>query len=259
MQTVNKAALSLLCLGLGVNQAAVAAETDGWQYEFTPYLLAAGMDGTIGVHGHTVDVDASFSDILDNLKGGFMGIFTAQKGPWTFGLEGVYMKLEDDGVNTVTGPGGHVSRNGSLDVTNKMYVFQGTVGYRLLDDKTKLDAFGALRYTDLEVEMDVAVNFDPPVFGGARSVGGSDSWIDAVVGLHVLHPVSDEVALMGYADIGGGGSDLTYQVMAGVNWEFSDGFVAKLGYRHLYWDYEEDGNVWDMSAAGPYLGLGIQF
>ena len=62
-----------------------------------------------------------------------MGIFAAQKGPWTFGLEGVYMKLGADGARTVTGPGGIVSRHGTLDVTNKMYVFQGSVGYRLLD------------------------------------------------------------------------------------------------------------------------------
>jgi hypothetical protein len=27
----------------------------------------------------------------------------------------------------------------------------------------------------------------------------------------------------------------------------------------MYWDYEEDGTVWDIAASGPYLGLGIQF
>lgn len=259
MKTVNKAALPLVCLGLGLGPTTVAAETDAWQYEFTPYLLAAGMDGTVGVRGHDTDVDVSFSDLLDHLDIGFMGIFEARKGPWSFGLEGVYMKLEEEGARTVTGPRGHVSRSGSLDVTNEMYIFQGTVGYRLLDDTTKLDLLGALRYTELKVEMDVRVNFDPPIFGGARSAGGSESWTDAVIGMRVLHPVSDDVALLGYADVGGGGSDLTYQIIAGVNWEFSDGFVAKVGYRHLYWDYEEDGNVWDMTAAGPYLGLGIQF
>lgn len=35
--------------------------------------------------------------------------------------------------------------------------------------------------------------------------------------------------------------------------------MAKPGYWNLYWDYEEDGSVWDMTAAGPYLGLDIQF
>jgi opacity protein-like surface antigen len=61
------------------------------------------------------------------------------------------------------------------------------------------------------------------------------------------------------ADLGGGGSDFTYQLMAGVNWGFGENLSAKLGYRYLAWDYEDDGSVWDMSASGPYLGLGIRF
>ena len=67
------------------------------------------------------------------------------------------------------------------------------------------------------------------------------------------------MTLMGYIDIGAGGSNLTYQVMAGANWEFAKGYNLKLGYRHLYWDYEKSGAVWDVKTSGPYLGLGIQF
>lgn len=84
-----------------------------------------------------------------------------------------------------------------------------------MDDKTKLDAIGALRYTKLKLGMDVVVDFNLAPFGGALSVEGSNSWVDGVVGFRVIHPVSDEVALVGYADIGAGGSDLTYQVMGG--------------------------------------------
>ena len=102
----------------------------------------------------------------------------------------------------------------------------------------------------------------PLVFLGpltTRSVSGDESWTDAVVGVRVLHPVADHVTLMGDADVGGGGSDLTYQFMGGVNWEFKKDFTAKVGYRYLNWDYENDGSVWDMTASGPYLRLGIRF
>lgn len=240
------AMLSLTCLGLTLGQSAVAAEDDGWQYEVTPYLLAAGMEGTVGVKGDTVPVDASFSDIWDNLDVGFMGIFTAQKGPWSFAVEGVYMKLEDD----VTGPALGIV---SADVTNSMYIAQGTVGYRVLDEKTTVDLLGALRWTRLDVDMDIVGPLT------TRSVSGDESWTDAVVGVRVLHPVADHVTLMGYVDVGGGGSDLTYQFMGGVNWEFAKDFTAKAGYRYLYWDYEDDGTVWDMTASGLFLGLGIKF
>lgn len=259
MRTHTTAILSVVCLGLAISRPGVAAEADAWEYEVTPYLLAAGMDGSVGVKGFTTDVDASFSDILENLDAGFMALFTAQKGPWTFDLEGVYMKLEGDAATTVTGPGGVVSVNGQLDVTNSLYIVQAAVGYRVLDDKTRLDFLGALRWTKLDAKLAVDAATDPPVFDTSNSASGDESWTDFVVGARVLHPVSENVTLVGYADIGAGGSDLTYQLIGGVNWEFKKDFSAKFGYRYLSWDYEDDGTVWDVAASGPYLGLGIRF
>lgn len=238
-----------------------APAPDAWQFEVTPYLLAAGMDGTLGVRGVTTDIDVPFDELVDDLEGGFMGLFTARKGPWTFGFEGVYMKLGDTPSKSATGPAGQVTVNGALNVTNHMYIYQGSAGYRVLDDKTKVDLIGALRYTKLDAEAEVRISTTPPIefLGGAVNAKGSESWTDAVVGVSAQHPVSDKVSLVGYADVGGGGSDLTYQVILGANWQFSETFAAKAGYRHMYWDYENDGVVWDMTAAGPYLGLGIRF
>jgi opacity protein-like surface antigen len=55
------------------------------------------------------------------------------------------------------------------------------------------------------------------------------------------------------------GSDLTYQAIAGANWQFAKNFSAKAGYRYLHQDFEVDGFVWDMALHGVYLGLGIRF
>ncbi len=250
--------LPLVLLGLVASQPAAAA-SETWQYEVTPYLLAAGMEGTIGVQGYTAPLDISFSDIAENLDAGFMGMFTAQRGPWTLGMEGVYMKLSGGKSGTVTGPGGVVQVGGQLDIDNSMYIVQGSVGYRVLDDKTKVDLIGAVRWTKLDVDVSVVITFPGPVFDGAASAGGAEDWVDGVVGVRVLHPIADKVALLGYADVGGGGSDLTYQFMGGVNWEFKKDFTAKVGYRYLSWDYENGGTVWDVAASGPYLGLGIRF
>jgi opacity protein-like surface antigen len=242
----NSVVVPLAALGMAIGQPALAAEPDRWQYEITPYLLGAAMNGTAGVKGLTVPVDASFSDILENLDAGLMGLVTAQKGRWTFMLEGVYMNLGAERSGPVAGV---VSAN----VDTKLYIGQGSIGYRLLDDGTRLDLMGGLRWTKLSADIDLV---GP---NNSVSVGSDDSWTDAVVGVRVLHPVADSVALLGYADVGAGGSDLTWQVVAGVNWEFAKGFTLKAGYRHMYWDYEDGGTVWDMSASGPYLGLGIRF
>lgn len=53
-----------------VIQPATAGENAGWDYELTPYLLAAAMDGEVGLHGYTADQDASSSDIWANLRVG---------------------------------------------------------------------------------------------------------------------------------------------------------------------------------------------
>lgn len=261
MQHAKMAVLSLAILGLGTSQIGRAVESDAWQYEVTPYVLTAGLDGTAGVRGVTSDVDMSIGDVLDDFEAGFMGLFSARKGPWMYSLEGVYFKLADQASKSVTGPFGNVTVNGALDLTTKMYVYQGSVGYRVLDGTTTVDLIGGVRYTKLDLDMTVTLTTTPGIVfpGGSRSASGSESWTDAVVGALVNHPVADNVSLVGYADVGGGGSDLTYQVIAGANWEFSKGYTAKFGYRLLDWDYEEDGTVWDMTASGPYLGLGIRF
>jgi len=261
MKMINTAILSMIFLGVGITQSSRAAGTDAWQYEVTPYFLAAGLNGKVGIRGVTSDVDMSFNDILDSLEGGFMGVFTAQKGRWNYGLEGVYFKLGDEGTKSVSGPFGQVSVDGALKLTSKMYIYQGTVGYRLVDESTSVDLLGALRYTKLDADANVVITTVPAIVfpGGAISASGSESWTDAVVGVRAIHPVSDNMALVGYADAGAGGSDLTWQLIAGLNWEFRKDYIAKLGYRVLDWDYENDGTVWDMKASGLYLGLGIRF
>jgi opacity protein-like surface antigen len=259
-KAVHRALFLAICVATGAGKAVVASESDSWQFEVTPYFLAAGLDGTVGLRGVTADIDASFDDIWDNFDSGFMALFEAQKGPWIFMLEGVYFKLADEGTKNVTGPFGNVSVSGALEASVSMSIYQGSVGYRVLDDNTKVDLIGALRYTSLDLDLDATTTGPGIVFpGGSRSASGSESWTDVVVGARVLHPFADNWTLAGYADIGAGGSDLTYQFMAGVNWEFSPRFTAKAGYRYLSWDYEDGGTVWDVSASGPYLGLGIAF
>ena len=52
MRQFGTSALAVLIMGLGICQSGIAGEPDEWQFEVTPYLLAAGMEGTAGVRGH---------------------------------------------------------------------------------------------------------------------------------------------------------------------------------------------------------------
>lgn len=253
--------ITLTILGLSVSQVSHSVETNAWEFEVTPYLFAADLNGKVGVRGVTSDVNTSFSDVLKNLDYGFMGLLTARKGPWTYGLETVYIQLSDQTSKNVTGLSQHGANNAELNITSKMSIYQGSVAYRILDKATAVDLLGALRYTKLATSANISITSDTgTVFpGGRKSASGSASWTDAVVGIRATHRISDKTALFAYADIGGGGSNLTYQFMLGANFDFAKNYSVKVGYRQLYWDYKKHGDVWNVRLHGPYLGMGIRF
>ena len=62
----------------------VAPATAPWQLSITPYLWAVALKGDVSVGRIEADVDASFSDILDNLNGALMLELELRKG--RFGL-----------------------------------------------------------------------------------------------------------------------------------------------------------------------------
>jgi len=100
MKPYKNTMLALALAGLAIAPASMAS--DGWQYELTPYVFFSGMKGDIGVGGlPPIDIDASFSDIADNLEAGFMGMFTARNGPLLFSFDGSYTKLEASGTGPV--------------------------------------------------------------------------------------------------------------------------------------------------------------
>lgn len=242
-------------------QPARSAPVDDWWYEATPYLHAAGMKGTLGARGVTADTDISFSDAVSKLDMAFQGTLQAHKGPLTLGLDTEYLRLSDDGVRSVTGPAGRGTVLGKLEATSTLATLQATVGYRVLDEQTKVELVGGLRATKINADLDLKgmLTVGDAEFGRSRSVDRSKEWVDVLVGARVFHPISDNVNFLAYVDVGGGGSDLTWQALAGVNWEFKPGYTMKLGYRQLSWDYSNGGFVWDMKLHGPYAGLGIRF
>jgi hypothetical protein len=240
---------------------AAASTTDAWQFEVTPYLFGAAMTGTVGVGGVSADVDASFGDIMDNFDSGFMMMIEARKGLWGFGFDGIYFKLKDQKTSSWQGPGGIGSATGDLEATMTEQVYQLAVMYRLSDAAIKIDAIGAARYTQLDTDLNLVTTTGPLLPGGTRSLSASESWWDPVIGIRVIAPFAENWSFVGYADVGGFGmgSDITYQAIAGVNWQVSKTFTAKAGYRYFYQDYENDGFVWNMASHGLYLGLGIGF
>jgi opacity protein-like surface antigen len=239
---------------------AADADEDRLQVELTPYAFAAGLYGKTGTQRVLADLNMGFDDILENLQAGFMGTVELRRGRWGFALDGLYFELGDQRANSWQGPAGIGSATGELDVTATMQMYQLSGAYRV-GDGVPIDLIAGARYTQIDTDLNLAATSGGVLPGGTRSLSANQNWWDPVIGVRVAVPFAQRWSVLLYGDVGGFGvgSDLTYQGIAGVNWQFSKHFSAKAGYRYLYQDYAKDGFVWDMAAHGPYLGLGIRF
>jgi hypothetical protein len=255
-------AVALIVGGSFFVSPAVADEgssDDKWQFEITPYLFAAGMNGTTGIGPISADVDMSFSDITERLDSAFMIYMTARKNKWVYALDAIYFKITDQPSQSWQGPLGNTS-TAQLNVGMTQQNYSLSFGRRVLNERTKLDVMGVARYTGLDTDLKLALTTGPNLLpDGSRSVSASESWWDAAVAVRVAMPIASKWELAGYADVGAGGSDLTYQLLAGVNWQFSKVVSAKFGYRYFYQDYQNGAFKWDMTNSGGYLGVGFRF
>jgi len=227
-----------------------------WQYEVTPYLWAAGLDGNIRVNNRPaagLGVQQSFSDILDILDFGLMGAFEARQDRWAILLDGVYFRVADEG--SVSGPLGFVSLAGNAKITQQLYAVAGA--YRVSEGTDTIDLIGGLRYNSVKWD----VNITASVPATSASFKQSKSWVDPYIGARIQKPLDKRWTLLGYADVGGfgAGSDLSWQAIVGASYAFKPDMIGKFGYRYISNDYDKNDFTYDMDTAGIYLGLGIRW
>ncbi|WP_412555286.1 hypothetical protein [Shimia sp. MIT1388] len=225
---------------------ALSEETRQWDYRAFVYLWAPALGGTTTTGQ---DVELSFSDVLDNLEFGLMGALEANKGPVSLLGDFQYLDLKS-GQNAAVGPG--IPATADADVSG--FVFTGSIGYDFHHrPDSRLVAYGGFRY----LGMDAAANLS--VGGGSQRVSGQITNFDAIVGFRGSQRLSEKWALSYIADIGAGGSDLTWQVGASLEYRINN-WDLSFGYRHMEWDLGNSSNVLsDLSFSGPIIGAKISF
>ena len=224
--------------------------SDEWQFTFSPFVHLAGLHGTAGVGNRTAEVDQSFGDLFGVLKFAFMGTFEARKGK-LFSLTDVeYVSVSDDGAT----PGPLFS---DLEADFKVFIFDTEGGYRLFEDPDKgsyVDVLGGIRVWRVSTDLDFGAGILPAV-----QVEGSRTWVDGVAGLRGRAALSQKIFLTGKFDLGGGGSNFTYQIFGGGGYNLTPKVALILGYRVLDVNYNKDNFIYDMSQRGPILGASFRF
>lgn len=224
--------------------AAAPAHAEEWKNEVAPYVFGAAMEGRAGVGGVVADVDMSFGDIVDDLELGFMGMYRGSNETVEVTVDTIWMGLGQ----SMRGPNGALA----ADVDVDQLALEVAGGYRVDE---RLTVFGGLRYNDLDLDVRTV----GPL--GDRRRSGGESWIDPLIGAHYTIPFSDawSVALRG--DVGGFGvgSDFAWQAVATARWQPTPKLGLLAAYRYISMDYDEDGFLYDMTIAGPALGVVFTF
>jgi hypothetical protein len=225
-------------------------DPDKWQFQFSPYFWLAGLHGTGGTANRTTEVDESFRDVFDALNFAFMATFEARKGRFISLTDLEYVSVSDEKAT----PGPLFS---TVDAGFKTFIFDQEVGYRLFDDPEKgasLDVLGGVRVWHVSTDFEFGAGILP-----ATRIDASRNWVDGVGGLRGKMALSPKMFLTGKFDLGGGGSNFTWQIFAGAGYNINPKIALILGYRVLDVDYNKNNFVFDMNQRGPILGIGFRF
>jgi len=248
--------------------------TSDWEFRLMPYFWMPSLDaeGTVGgpLGGSlSGNVDLDFGDVLDYLDFTAMGRMEAWNGKWGLTFDGIYMNLGADGSYQTRRGGGL-----SLDADVRLGMADFGLAYRIYDQRfgkddrqrVAFEPYGGLRYSYLREKIDLNVNI-AGVSSAGRTLGGSEDWVEPFVGGRVIWDLDDTWSLNIRGDAGGFGigsaSDLTWQIVGGVDYKITKSMIFNAGYRYVELDYSHgsgsDELGIDLRAQGPCLGLTITF
>jgi hypothetical protein len=205
-----------------------APKDDPWRFDIALMAWGPAISGNVTVRGRTADVDVGFDDLLDDLKGVAMLGFQFRKEKFGFYAQPNWIKLESDGS---AGP-----LNATLE--QELWMVDAAGFYQLhkwCEEKpTTLDVVAGVRYWHLDNELTLRGS------GGIINFHGSDSdWlIDPIVGLRAKFYFTKKFNLSLQGDVGGFGvsdnsSDLSWQGLGTLGYDFTRNFALSVGYRAI--------------------------
>lgn len=283
--------VALLAAGVGLLIAgapAAHADDEPWRVGLTAYAWAINVSGSATAHGQTIDVNASFLDIVQksNSLGAFMAYLEADKGRVGMYADFAWMQLGfSRGVTSYRNPlpGLSLTLNGNAGLRTDLTMLEVGGLYELTrwqggeSSSTALDALLGFRYwnSTATASLDAlgTANYAPLGIGASRSigvsVGSTMQWVDPVVGLRVRHQFTPEQSILVRGDVGGFGlgSQFTWQALGVYNYRWKrNGYdlSAVIGYRAIGFRYTSTGTGLDASGLdlvlhGPVIGFGITF
>jgi hypothetical protein len=242
----DKTAAAKPATDLGTPEAPTA---DPWRFDFDVIGWGPSISGSTGVAGHQANTDVSLDTILGDLKGIAMLGFELRKEKFGFYAQPNWISLEANGN---VGP---LSAKDDL----KIWIVDAAGFYQLgkwgQEKPVTLDALLGVRYWNVSDELTLK---GPE---GVINYHNSDSTylIDPIIGLRTQIYLTRKFSLSLQGDVGGFGvsdhsSDLTWQALGTLGYDFTRHFKLDVGYRALSTD-GPDGKNLDLLLHGLFLAL----
>jgi opacity protein-like surface antigen len=272
MQKVARYSMAVFLFVMSVSMSTHAESqpqaTDNWEIRLMPYVWVPSLKADSTINGVTGTADLSTNDVLDYLDSAAMGRVEVWKDKWGFSFDGVFMNLgasESFQGNIARVDADADVRLGMADFALMNRLFETSFGNNN-QQKLTFEPYGGLRYGYLKQRIDVIV--DIPGLGSAgRTFGTSEDWVEPFVGGRLIWDLNDKIALNVRGDAGGFGigsaSDLTWQVIGGLDFKFTKSVIFNAGYRYVDLDYSHGSGSDEfgirLKAQGPIMGLTILF
>ena len=219
---------------------------NAWDWAVTPYVFLPALDVDSTLAGQTTPVDLSFGDIIDTFD--VRGLSLRGEGwkdQWGMVGDVYWVDLDAD-----VGPGD------SISVCIEEWYIDALGGYRWLMPTdfarpASVDITFGLRFHSLEQKVGSAAL--------PRDLGGSDDWVDLMIGGRYIRPFTDSWLVMVRGDIGGfdltDGTRLNYSATGSLAWEFTRNWLLDVGYRLYGIDYESGSGPDNFGIDGIEHGL----
>ncbi len=226
--------------------SAAPAEAQDWSGQITLYGWGAGVTGEVTpVPGTTLTFDKSLSEVLEDLDGAFFITGLARRGDLVLLGDLTYSKSSREGIVPPGIPGsGEVTMRSLTLAAGQHFDLGGGSGVAVL---------GGLRAWSIDAAVSV------PLAG--VDVAPGKEFVDPIIAVRGMTPLSDRWSLLGYLDVGGFGvgSDLTWQAAVTANYQASDTVYLSVGWRHLFVDYTSGGSAFKGAMTGPVVGATFRF
>lgn len=245
--------------------ARAQSNAEAWQFEVSIYGWFPGISGTTSFppSGNRPSIDVSMGDVIDALKFAAMGSFEARKGQWGLWTDLVYADFGASRQTTLTArppnlPTVPVQANATLDIKSWIWTLTGLYGLKN-DSEGSLDLLFGVRLLDMQNTLDWSLAGPGPLDPSGRKEVSASQW-DGVAGLKgkALLGAERKWFIPYYVDVGTGESKLTWQVNAGIGYQFDWGSVLAT-WRYLDYDFKSDSKVQSMSFNGPTIGVAFKF